>query len=114
MKILTTVTLSALTIFIFNTKTFANQVVLKSSSSINSVEISPFNLVNAAYQGRLSNQGIPSNSAFLFAVRANRIKAEDLVNAAISSNRLSQQALNDNSYLNSVTGSINSFKRRRF
>ncbi len=64
--------------------------------------ITPFNLVTASYQGRFTNQGIPSFSAFLSAIRSNRIEAKDLVQSAISAGRLSEETLNDTQYLNSV------------
>ena len=46
--------------------------------------------------------GIPSYSAFLSAIRSNRIEAQDLVQSAITSGRLSEDTLNDTEYLNSV------------
>ncbi len=64
--------------------------------------ITPFNLVTGSYQGRFTNHGIPSYSAFLSAIRSNRIEAKDLVQSAISAGRLSEDTLNNTEYLNSV------------
>lgn len=64
--------------------------------------ISPFNLITSSYQGRFTSQGIPSNGVLLSGIRSNRIQAEDLVKAAIASNRLNESTLQDRDYLNSV------------
>ncbi|MDJ0687191.1 MAG: hypothetical protein QNJ41_01660 [Xenococcaceae cyanobacterium MO_188.B32] len=66
------------------------------------VEITPFNLVTKSYQGYFADQGLPSHSALLTEVKRGRIKAEDLVEAAIDQGRLSSVTLNDEAYLNSV------------
>ena len=83
------------------------QVSLGSNRPLNIVEITPFDLVTGAYQGRFENQGIPSNAIFLAQVRSNRISAEDLVESAISAGRLSEDTLYDQSYLSSVESFMN-------
>ena len=87
------------------------QVTLNSSRTRNLVEITPFDLVTGAYQGRFEEQGIPSNAVFLARVRGNRISAEDLVNSAISAGRLSENTLYDQSYLNSVETIMNNLDK---
>lgn len=114
MKLLTIATLSASALSTLNTSAFANKIAENTVISRNIVEISPVNLVSAAYQGRFVDQGIPSNGAFLTAVRINRIQAEDLVKVAIASGRLSSQTLENDSYMDSVENVIDNFKRRRF
>ncbi|ELS01521.1 hypothetical protein Xen7305DRAFT_00012250 [Xenococcus sp. PCC 7305] len=80
-----------------------SQVSLSSSSKTsNTVNITPFNLVTGAYQGRFEDQDIPSNAVFLAKVRSNRIGAEELVQGAIAAGRLSEDTLYDQGYLNSV------------
>ncbi|MEL6437667.1 MAG: hypothetical protein AAFQ80_00225 [Cyanobacteria bacterium J06621_8] len=113
MKTFTIATLSALTFSSMSVVVPSNQSAVASTITQNIVEISPRNLVKAAYQGRFINQGIPSNSAFLFAIRGDRIKAEDLVKVGIASGRLTEETLQDSSYLRSVDSSIDRFKRRR-
>ena len=65
-------------------------------------EITPFNLVSSGYQGRFSNQGIPSGGSFISQAQNNRIEAKDLVQAAIATNRLGAEKLQDRQYLRSV------------
>ena len=103
MKRLVISTLSALALSSLVTPAFANKIaVAKGQTATNVNEITPFNLVSSSYQGRFANQGIPSYHAFLSAIRFNQIEAEDLVQSAIASGRLSEDTLNDTAYLNSV------------
>ncbi|MEO1669877.1 MAG: hypothetical protein AAFR77_03680 [Cyanobacteria bacterium J06631_2] len=113
MKPLALATLLVITLSSYKTSSFAKEVTGDRNSSINVVEISPINLVKAAYQGRYTTQGIPSSGRFLSAIRGNRIQAEDLAKVAISSGRLPQQVLDDEQYLNSLQGTIDRYKKRR-
>jgi hypothetical protein len=74
---------------------FASASAVKAQSE----RISPFNLAHLARQGYFREQGIPSYSALCAAVLARRVKAEDLVKAAIAQNRLSSEMIDDESYL---------------
>ena len=65
-------------------------------------EITPFDLVSNTYQGYLEDQGIPSASSFVHAVRTNKVEAEDLVRAAIAKGRLSEDTINDEAYISYV------------
>ncbi|MDJ0742894.1 MAG: hypothetical protein QNJ32_05975 [Xenococcaceae cyanobacterium MO_167.B27] len=86
----------------------ANEIVrLNYVSRRNIVEITPFNLVTGSYQGMFKYQGIPSSASFITAILANRIDAEDLVRSAIAKGRLSEDTLNDTSYLNRVESLMN-------
>lgn len=97
------VSLSALTLSLVAAPAFAEEVAaVNKVSTSNIVEITPFNLVRRGYQGSFANQGIPSNGAFLGAVRAGRVTAVDLVEGAIASGRLSPETKNDRAYLRSV------------
>ena len=103
MKRLVISTLSALALSSLVAPAFASEIaVAKSKTASNINEITPFALVSGSYQGRFTNQGIPAFHAFLRAVRTDRIEAEDLVQSAIAAGRLSEDTLNDSSYLNSV------------
>lgn len=93
---------------IASTLSFATPLLAQTRVSVNSkaareiIEISPFDLVTAGYQGRFINQGIPAASKFLSAVRMNKIDAQDLVEVAIAQRRLSSEMLTNKSYLSSV------------
>ena len=99
---LSTILLSSLAV-----PALADQITLNSREARNIVEISPFDLVTGAYQGRFVDQGIPSSAIFLSKIRSNKIEAEDLVKSAISAGRLSENTLYDQSYLRSVETMMN-------
>ncbi len=103
MKLSSIITLSILATLGFSAPLLAQEnVVINSQQARNSVEISPSNLVSAAYQGRFTNQRIPSGSRFIGAIKTNKLQSRDLVKAAISTGRLSEATLNDQGYLRSV------------
>ena len=76
------------------------------------IEITPFNLVLGGFQGRFINQGIPDGALFITKVKNKRIEAEDLVKAAIASNRLSEATLQDKSYLSHVDNLLEELSRK--
>ena len=103
MKRLLISTLSVLALSSIAVPTLANELVRVSPiSTSNIVEITPFNLVTGSYQGLFEDQGIPSSSSLLTAIRTKKITAEDLVRGAIAKGRLSEASLNDTSYINHV------------
>ena len=103
MKSFVVSTLSVLVLSNLVTPAFANEIAAVNRTTANNIsEITPFNLVSGSYQGRFSNQGIPSYNAFLQAIRTNRIEATDLVKSAIAAGRLPEDTLKDTGYLNSV------------
>lgn len=67
------------------------------------VEATPFQLISLAQDGYLKNQGIPKGSTFINEYQEGRITPNDLVQAAIRDNRLTENTLHDRAYLNSVT-----------
>ncbi len=96
-------TLSALSTSIFAVPVLANDIVRVNSFTPNNlVKISPFNLVTGGYQGLFKAQGIPSSASFVMGIRNNKITAEDLVKSAIAQGRLSEDTIDDTSYLNEV------------
>ena len=64
--------------------------------------IEAFNLVNAAYQGRLEKWGIPAYARLDQAYRGKQITASDLIEAAVEANQLSPDALEDEVYIKAV------------
>lgn len=118
MKRLIISALSALTLTTLAVPAIAGEsVAFKKSVNRNLVatntvtEITPFDLVTGGYQGRFSNQGIPSGGAFLSQIRSNRIEAKDLVQAAIVSNRLKADTLQDAKYLRYVDSLLEDLDR---
>ena len=87
------------------------QITTNSQIAREIIEISPYDLVTASYQGRFSNQGIPSAGRFISAIRSNKIQAQDLVKVAIAQRRLSEETLNDHSYLSHVESILDNLDR---
>jgi len=91
---------------------FAESSIAINSQNANKVlTITPFNLVQAGYQGRFVNQGIPSAGRFRDSIRTNRIKAEDLIKVAIAEGRLSPDTLQNKSYIRNVESALNGLDR---
>lgn len=112
MKNLIISTLSALALSSLVTPVLANEAVaINRDNASNINQITPFNLVNSSYQGRFRDRGIPSHLSLLSGIRSNRIKAEDLVKGAITSGRLTEEALNNPQYLHSVQFLLNNLTR---
>jgi hypothetical protein len=76
--------LSTSTLPVFaNEKTSVNRV--ESSNTQPSItQIEPVELVNLAYQGQFSQQGIPGYSDLILAIREKEVSAEDIVRSAVS------------------------------
>lgn len=73
-------------------------------------QITPFNLAYLAYRGELRNQGIPGYSGLVSAYQDGRVSAESLVQTAITTNLLSENALNDEGYINAVDAQLRDFQ----
>ncbi|WP_019506124.1 hypothetical protein [Pleurocapsa sp. PCC 7319] len=87
------------------------KVTINSREARNVVKINPYNLVTGSYQGRFIDQGIPSGGRFLAAVKSKKIDAHDLVETAVSAGRLSEDTLNDKSYLSHVKSMLNNLDK---
>lgn len=89
-----------------------NQNMTQTIAEVNPfAEVTPFNLVEHGYQGYFSEQGIPSNGAFLSGVRTGKIKAEDLVKGGIARGRLTPKTRSDRSYLSAVQTQLDTLNR---
>ena len=73
--------------------------------------ITPFNLVGNAYQGAYRDRAIPGYGALIDVARTGRIAAKDLVKAAIDSENLSPEMIDDRDYLRSVEVQLRSLGR---
>lgn len=111
MKKSVVISLSALTLSLVAAPVLANEISeINRASTRSIIEITPFNLVTRSYQGYFADQGVPSNGAFITAIETGKVKAEDLVEKAIASGRLAPETINDQAYLNSVTGLLDSLE----
>jgi hypothetical protein len=85
--------------------------VAQSSSASTSNEITPFELVYRGYQRRYHAQGISGFGSFLQEVRWGRIKATNLVAAAIATGDLPATVSQDSGYLKLVENQLWSISR---
>lgn len=72
-------------------------------------QIRPFNLAYLAYQGYLKDQGIPSNGVLIDAIASGSITAQDIIQAAVKTNRLPEQTLNDQGYRHNLEDQLQEF-----
>ena len=73
--------------------------------------LTPFNLVWNAYQGAYLDHSIPGFGSLLDGARTGRIAAKDLVKAAIESENLLPETIDDSNYLRSVEVQLRSLGR---
>ena len=74
--------------------------------SATTFSLTPNDLVSEAYQGLLTEQGIPSAGRLSAEYITGRITARDLVRAGILANRLPPDRLQDQSYLEAVNTAL--------
>lgn len=86
--------------------TSLNPYLVKPSSTH---QISPFNLAYLAYRGYLSTEGIPSSGGLIAALVSKTVTAQDIMQAAVKANRLSEQTLNDEDYRFSLENFLQGF-----
>ncbi|MEM8674112.1 MAG: hypothetical protein AAGF83_09620 [Cyanobacteria bacterium P01_G01_bin.67] len=77
----------------------------------NMVKITPADLVNAGYQGRLINFDIPRHQGFTTAIKSGKVDSQLLVKTAIKSGRLELEMIDNRSYLSNVQDLLNNFDR---
>jgi hypothetical protein len=65
-------------------------------------QITPFNLTYIADQGYFQDQGIPSAGGLIDAIVSKQIVAQDLIRAAVKTNQLPVQTLDDRDYIYSL------------
>ena len=83
--------------------------IVNQNSVRNIVNITPADLVDSAYQGRLVDLGIPSHGAFSSAAKSGRVDSQLLVKSGIQSGRLDPETINDQLYLNHVKSFLRHF-----
>lgn len=76
-------------------------------ATINPVDqLTPFELVTMADQGYFKEQGIPSYLGLVSAHAMGKLRAEELVAAAIRAKKLSPEILTDRGYLSAVEAQL--------
>jgi hypothetical protein len=79
------------------------QPMTKITSNIHTKKyITPFDLVGNAYQGAYRSYSIPGFASLIDGARTGRIAAKDLVKAAIESENLLPEMIDNRDYLRSV------------
>lgn len=71
-------------------------------------DLTPFQLVNLAYEGRLQAQGIPSYGQLERAYAQHRVNARTLVEAADLAGLISESSAQDEGYRNAVRSQMRS------
>jgi hypothetical protein len=77
-------------------------VLVDSSKNSMAEQLSPFNLAFLSYQGYLEAQGIPSDGSLRDVIASGTVTAQDIMQAAVKANRLSEQTLGDQGYRNNL------------
>jgi len=82
------------------------------AQTVTDTEISPFNVVSLAYQGRLANDGIPGYGGLESGIQSGSITAEVVINAAIEAGRLPEAAERDTEFVTAVDLHLNNLVDR--
>ncbi len=77
------------------TETAATRLNPSVDNQLSVNQISPFNLAYLAYHGYLSDQGIISGGHLINALESKTTSAQNIIQAAIKTNRLPEKALSD-------------------
>jgi len=64
--------------------------------------LTPFKLTTLAYQGNLTNNGIPGYGSLEDGLRSGSIVAEDVIQAAVDAGRLSETVLDNSEFTTAV------------
>jgi hypothetical protein len=79
------------------------------TNTATSESLTPNNLVSLAMRGGLKKQGISGSNLLFAGYRSGKVTAESLVKAGIASGRVSPNAINDQTYLNTVDDALRQF-----
>lgn len=74
---------------------------------------SAFDLVTAAYRGRLEEQGIPGYTQLLNDYGIGEVTAEEVVRAGVEADELRPEAVEDDAYINAVDLQLNAYELGR-
>ncbi|MEO1208322.1 MAG: hypothetical protein AAFX78_02155 [Cyanobacteria bacterium J06638_20] len=82
------------------------------AAEMTKTELSPFQVSSLAYRGSFDDAGIPGYGALESGIATGDIVAEDVIEAAIASGRLSADALEDSTFVSSVDNQLESLVDR--
>jgi hypothetical protein len=94
---------------LLSSATFAPEAKAQTKTDTPMVEITmmlsltPFNLAYLAFQGYFEKQGVSSQGNLMQAFRTGKLSGEDVVKAAVKSNRLPSSFLSNDSYIKAVS-----------
>ena len=74
--------------------------------------LTPFQVTSLAYRGSLSEVGIPGYGSLESGIATGDIVAEDVIEAAIASGRLSAEALDNSTFVSSVDNQLDNLVDR--
>jgi len=72
------------------------------AETVKESQATPFQVTSLAYQGRLTDNGIPGYGSLAAGVRSGAIAAEDVIAAAIEAGRVDETALDDRGFVTAV------------
>ena len=76
------------------------------AADMGKAQLTPFQVTSLAYRGSFGEAGIPGYGALESGIATGDIVAEDVIEAAIASGRLSAEALEDGAFVSSVDNQL--------
>ena len=80
--------------------------VAEAAEMTNKTQLTPFQVTSLAYRGSFDEAGIPGYGSLESGIATGNIVAEDVIEAAIASGRLSAEALEDGAFVSSVDNQL--------
>ncbi|MGG6264932.1 hypothetical protein ACQ4M3_02555 [Leptolyngbya sp. AN03gr2] len=80
------------------------------ASTVTTPLLTPYNVVNLAYQGYFREQGLRGYGVFTDGCNQGTLTANDVVRAAIRANRLPESILSDRGFMNAVDANMKTFR----
>lgn len=90
-----------------NAQTTPENPQLPNVATVPNIPLEPFRLVDLAYRGYFRSENIPSSERLVWAYRMGAISAADLVQAAITTNRLASDVSSNMLYQMMVESYLN-------
>ncbi|MEO1145607.1 MAG: hypothetical protein AAFY26_08415 [Cyanobacteria bacterium J06638_22] len=76
------------------------------AAEMTKTQLTPFQVTSLAYRGSFDEAGIPGYGSLESGIATGSIVAEDVIEAAIASGRLSAEALEDSAFVSSVDNQL--------
>ncbi|MEM7554429.1 MAG: hypothetical protein AAF378_10080 [Cyanobacteria bacterium P01_A01_bin.84] len=91
----------------------ANKTAVNSNITQNRIvaNITPFNLVSLAYQGKFKDRGVRGYNSLLTAIKFGEISGKDLVQHGIETGRLSPDVIDNSRYIKAVEYQLQNLSR---